>query len=521
MKRRLPLLLATLLFPALPFSALAAEPTGCIYVELARLPVRYVGLGLAPAVDGSIDGTPATMLVDTGAFDTVLTMTGVARRDLVLLMTGRHAEGFGGLTRLYSTRLEQFAIGPVQSRRSVNVGVVYEMTSPPSYDGIVGAPFLLQADFEVDLRARQLRFFRPRDCSGVPLKVWPEHTFAVPFVRSLSNSPNPHFTVKVNGKELEALIDTGAHRSLMTRRAARRIGIDVDAGGPGVTRLGDSGGVGAGRAASWAARVDAVEIGDETVRDAELHVVDAQGVDDADLYLGQDFLRSHRVLFAMSQRKLYIAYLGGDVFTRGTSLEPWMQEEADNGNPDAQYTLAMMYGAGRGAPRDPQLARSWLEKAAAAGQPHANLALGRQRLLAGHPADAIPLLRKALDQLPAEGFGPLWLYNARVRNGEPELARKELATALDKQHQDDWPQPLARFYLGKIDAARLLDEAGRDRQFAAQRSCQANGYMAEWYAAGGDQAQSAALLATVRAQCGARAAPAAPAPRAEDADKAP
>jgi hypothetical protein len=47
-----------------------------------RLPVRYVGQGLTPAVEGSIDGMPATMLVDTGAFDTVLTMTGVAKRGL-------------------------------------------------------------------------------------------------------------------------------------------------------------------------------------------------------------------------------------------------------------------------------------------------------------------------------------------------------------------------------------------------------------------------------------------------------
>jgi hypothetical protein len=33
-----------------------------------------------------------------------------------------------------------------------------------------------------------------------------------------------------------------------------------------------------------------------------------------DMLLGADFLRSHRVLLAMSQRRLYFSYVGGRVF---------------------------------------------------------------------------------------------------------------------------------------------------------------------------------------------------------------
>jgi hypothetical protein len=46
------------------------------------MPLKYVGQGLVPAVDGVIDGAPAVMLVDTGAFDTSLTMNAVVKRDL-------------------------------------------------------------------------------------------------------------------------------------------------------------------------------------------------------------------------------------------------------------------------------------------------------------------------------------------------------------------------------------------------------------------------------------------------------
>jgi TPR repeat protein len=211
----------------------------------------------------------------------------------------------------------------------------------------------------------------------------------------------------------------------------------------------------------------------------------------------------------MSQQKLYIAYLGGEVFARGTGIEPWMRAEAEGGNADAQFRLANAYGSGNGMARDLQAAKEWMDKAVAAGQPHASLRRGRQLLLAGQPAQAIPLLRHALDQLPSERIGTLWLYAARVRNGEAALAQSELAASLDKQDEDDWPQPLQRFYLGKLDAAGLLEEAGKDRKFAARRQCQAENYMAEWHGAQGDKARADSLMASVRAHCG-NPAPVAP-----------
>jgi predicted aspartyl protease len=510
MKRALlPLAGMLLLAPA----ACAAEAPRCTYVEVADMPIKYVGEYLAPAVDGVIDGTPAVMLVDTGAFDTSLTMNAVVKRDLIMHMTGRYAEGVGGTSRLYAARIGEFAIGPVKSvRRRLDLYVIGQTTFTPAFDALVGAPFLLQADMEFDLRARHMKFFRPLDCDkNADLNTWKEDAVTVPFEFTRSESPNPHFTVAVNGKQLDALIDSGAGRSFMTLSAARSLGIDVKS--PAVTRLGDGGGIGSDRAAHWTTPVKSVQIGGETINDVEMGIIDVQGQVGAELYLGQDFLRAHRVLFAMSQRQVYIAYLGGEVFTRGTGLEPWMLQEADGGNADAQYALAHMLNTGRGAPRDPKQARAWLEKAAAAGQPNAMLLLGREQMLDGEIDDAIPKLRAALDQLPAERFGPLWLYNARVRKGETELAKTELAASLKKQRNDDWPQPIAEFYLGKLDAKGLLDSAAKDKQAAHVRTCMAKAYMGDWHAARGEKPQAEALLATLRAEC-KQPGHAAPAPAA-------
>src|SRR2546426_238307 len=90
------------LFPSLLIACLlplgaahAAEPAPrCTYVNVADLPLRYAGLGLMPAVDGVIEGVPATVLVDTGDYETQLTMNGATRRDLTLhMMPGQWVEG--------------------------------------------------------------------------------------------------------------------------------------------------------------------------------------------------------------------------------------------------------------------------------------------------------------------------------------------------------------------------------------------------------------------------------------------
>jgi predicted aspartyl protease len=497
LSRVLPFLLAALCAPA----SVHAEdtPPKCTYVEVASLPIRYVGESLAPAVEGTINGSPATMLIDTGSDQTHMTMNAATRRDLNLFMTGRYVEGIGGLSRLYAARLKDFSIGPAHAGRRPELTVIGSTTFTPSFDAIVGAPFLLQADLELDLRAKKMKFYRPLECRKTELFLWQENTVVLPFERGWGNSPNPHFTVVVNGKEMDALIDSGAHRSFMMLNAAKKAGIDV--GGPGAVRMRDAGGVGSDRAPHWIAPVKTMQIGQETISNVELGVIDSQGARTADVYLGQDFLRTHRVLFAMSQEKLYIAYLGGDVFTRGTGLEPWMRAEADGGNADAQYALAQIYGNGRGVPRDPLQAGVWLDMAASRGQPNASLLRGRRQMLAGQLDTAIPQLRHALDQLPADRLGPLWLYVARVRHGEADLARTELEAALKQQKEDDWPAPIADFYLGKTNAARLLEEAGKDAKLARARTCMANAYMAEWHDARGDAAEAGALKATLRTNC--------------------
>jgi clan AA aspartic protease (TIGR02281 family) len=480
----------------LPATAAEADAPACRYTEIATLPLHYTGPGLGVTTAGSINGRPATMLVDTGAFDTALTSTGIERHQLPLTETGRTARGIGGETKVYLAQVDELSTGAAKSGRAF-LPVLTEFGAAPGFEAIIGAPFLLQTDMEISLATKEMRFFRATHCGERFLAYWDPAAMEIPFEQSSYRNPNPRFTVLVNGQKMKAMIDTGAATTVIGLRAARRAGLKLDT--PGVTRQGETVGIGSARVAKWNASFDTFQIGEETVKNAEIGVLDWDG--NVDILLGDDFLRAHRVLFAMSQRKLYVSYVGGEPFGQRNKLEAWIQQEAEAGNSDAQMVLGQIYSMGRGVARDRTLGASWLEKAARAGNPQANIVTGRELMAKGFPEDGAARLRSALDKLPSERLAALWLYLARVHSKQPELAKTELAAAFARNKDNAWPGPIADFYLGKITEEALLKQAAAEAATAPARSCQSLVEMVEWHRAHGNHERAQALIAQRRAAC--------------------
>ncbi|HEX9171463.1 MAG TPA: aspartyl protease family protein [Telluria sp.] len=481
----------------LPLAHAAAAPEKCAYIPLAKLPLRYSGPSLEITTTGSINGTPAEFLVDTGANETFLTRTGTEARGMKLYDTGDRASGIGGSVPIYAARVDEFVVGPVRTGRS-NMSVLKHFGATPSFDAILGAPFLLQADLEVSLATKQLTFFVPENCGNTYLGYWGEGVRDIPLLRHDQDDRNPRFIVYVNGTKLEAMIDTGAFASTIRSAAAKRAGIALD--GPGAVRGTDIVGVGHYKASRWIVNLKTFQIGEETVQNAEFGVEDS-GMNGAEVILGADFLRSHRVLFAMSQNKLYFSYVGGAPFAQRRTLDPWIEAEANNGNADAQLALANAYTSGKLVPRDEARAASWLEKAVAGGSPRALLSRGEDLVTRRDYAGAVRHLRAALDKLPAERHGAFALYIARVRTGQEALAKSELASIFARSPSDDWPKPLAEFYLGTLSADKLLAQVSDDRNGGKNRRCETLSAMGDWHRAHGQSAQAKALDEQLKANC--------------------
>ncbi|MBD8530805.1 MULTISPECIES: aspartyl protease family protein [unclassified Massilia] len=480
-----------------------AEAPACRYLQVGMLPLHYSGQELALSTEGSINGTPATMLVDTGAFDTLLTKTGAERRKLSMRATGHYAKGIGGDAAIYLARVDAFTAGPLQTGRGW-MPMLADFGDPPAYDAIIGAPFLLQTDMELSLATKKMRFFQPSNCSGASLAYWDEAAMEIPFEANLDQSPNPQFSVLVNGKKMRAMIDTGAASTVIGLAAAQRAGLRLDA--PDLTRLGDSIGIGARRVTHWSTSFATFQIGDEIVRNAQVGVIDWKG--HVDILLGADFLRAHRVLIAMSQQKIYLSYVGGEPFGQRRKLEPWIVEEAEAGNHDAQMLAAYLATQGGAAPGDAARSSGWLEKATLGGNPSANLMTGHALVQQGFLEQGIVRLRHAADKLPSNRKAAMWLYLARIRNKQADLARTELAANLARSQNQAWPAPVADFFLGKMTAESLLKQAAAgDGERARKQTCEALSAMSDWHGAHGEAGPAAALSARFEAQCAPSHAP--------------
>lgn len=462
--------------------AQADAPPRCKYREAGSLPLRYHGQNLVLATSGVINGTPAAILPDTGATDSIITRFGADRRGLRLSPSGDMTKGIGGASRLYRVPVRQFDVGPIRSSGRGSMKMIDATGVRPDFDAIAGASFLLQDDLELQLAARKISFFRGENCRDAFLAYWDANAVQVALGRTASDLPTVE--VELDGLVLRALIDSGADSSSVSLQALASLGLK--AGAPNLERLGFASGVGGARVPTWRYRFKRFAIGHEQIQHPEL-IVSETLFGEFQMILGRDFLRAHRVLLAPSQGRVYLSYLGGVPFEAGRP-GPWLRQEAEAGNGAAQFRLAL-------SATSPEERGAWMGKALAAGNPQAlrHRAVFEERM--GRHAEAIALRRRALQDDPHDLAAQLELFSVRVKAGQGEAAREELARLVDGHYDPHWPRPAVEHYLGKLSLAQLLDAAG-----AAHR-CAAYGYaLALQEARGADAAP--ALRASMNGECG-------------------
>ncbi len=129
-----------------------------------------------------------------------------------------------------------------------------------------------------------------------------------------------HIPVKLNGTQFRAALDTGAAWTTAGRRVADYFGVSMTPSGKAV-------GADNRELGMMVHKFETFEIGSETIKNPTVRIVDGltagfaqtgsrmdrrEGA--ADMLLGFDFLRTHRILIANSQHRIYFTYEGGQVF---------------------------------------------------------------------------------------------------------------------------------------------------------------------------------------------------------------
>lgn len=312
--------------------ALAPAALGAPQCKLARVaewPLRLKGN--RPVIDGRIDGHKVGVFLDTGAAFTLVSRValqrlGITRQDV----GGASIYGVGGASMLEAVVLDELQVGNV-SRKNIRLAVAGDRDLGDDIAVILGDDFFSEADFEFDFPNKVIRLFVPRDCGKSPLAYWAPGSASMV---ELDSDGSIRFPVQLNGQPLNAMLDSGAALSALSRPAAEKLGFRPD--GPGVAPGGCSGGIGRTSADSWTAPFERFVIGDEAIRNPRLRVADlwkravyketgsrlAKPVESLpDLLLGADFLSTHRVFVSRSQGRMYFTYSGGLVFPTMPTLD--------------------------------------------------------------------------------------------------------------------------------------------------------------------------------------------------------
>jgi tetratricopeptide (TPR) repeat protein/predicted aspartyl protease len=289
----------------------------CTLAKYGTLSVEMIGE--RPTTLVKVNGAVTRFAVDTGAFFSFMSHANADALGLKVFPApfGFRVSGIGGSAVAEVTRIKDLGILDTDLHN-----IDFVVGGSDAGQAWLGANLLDFADLEIDLAQGKVTLFKPEDCRKSALAYWVKGggTYNVADLHpSVSLNDRRGFVdVKINGKTVRALLDSGAVATLLDRRAAQRVGIDLD--GPAVKAGGPVHGIGAKTYQSWIVPIDTFSVGTETIRHSEMLVMDGNmGDGSTDMILGVDFMLAHHVYVANSQRKLYFTYNGGRVFSLDTA----------------------------------------------------------------------------------------------------------------------------------------------------------------------------------------------------------
>jgi predicted aspartyl protease len=280
----------------------------CTFELKVELPVTM--RGTRPITPVKINGADLDFEVDSGAFFSFINPSKAAELKLKPAYARGDAAGIGGSIQLQVVDADSFSVGGRTLRN-------YQFVVSPGFGdgvtGLIGQNLLIAGDVDYDLAGGKVRIMTPKGCGDAPLAYWavgkPYSAIAVPPIRL--DEPRTSAMVYINGKQVSAVLDTGASTSMLNLEAARRLGLSPEMAG--ARNAGFSTGIGPRLVRTWVVPVADFRIGDEEVKNTHLRIGDTS-LRDHDMLLGADFFLSHHILVANSQRKLYFTYSGGPVF---------------------------------------------------------------------------------------------------------------------------------------------------------------------------------------------------------------
>jgi predicted aspartyl protease len=283
-----PLLLVFLLI------ACSREPAGNCRLQLVADLAVTPNRNRLVEVSGRVNRTDTQLVIDTGAQRTVLT-TGTVK-SLLLAHSQRSVtrlEGVGG-TVSNADVFANLELGGADFKQRLAEADI------PGIEGLVGGDMLSDYDVEFDLPDHRFRLWHASGCGAGDLP-WSGPRSTIPV--QVAGGEWLHVPVTIDGKAIDAVLDSGTAISLLQTDAARRAGVTQKAlaADPYVLVRGVDGGAISVRVH----RFSFLSVGDDRITAPQIGVGEMR-LGAPEMLLGLDYLRSRRVWVSYRTEQIFV-----------------------------------------------------------------------------------------------------------------------------------------------------------------------------------------------------------------------
>lgn len=244
------------------------------------------------------EGHDYRLMVDTGGYintvsPNVVRQEGYHPRQSAGMLVGM------GLTKLNSyVTVKDFVIGHSHGK---NFDFFVDDSSDNFADGTLAPEVLAVYDVDLDFGHGKFNLMSQDHCPG-KVVYWANDAAVVPI--QIKDRTHIRIPVTIDGKQIMATVDTGAHTSYITMRAAKRY-LDVDEKNPALKLRGNlpvNGMVGL----VYNYPFQSLSFGDVTVNHPHIEMVADKVWGEDDLLLGIGILRQLHLYIAYKEKKMYI-----------------------------------------------------------------------------------------------------------------------------------------------------------------------------------------------------------------------
>ena len=256
-------------------------------------------------VSAQVNGTPAYFFVDTGAGTTTLSQDLANGQNLARDFDhSADTFGVGGVeSHLTIVQAHDVALGPIHLvNRSFPVAAFGErMADGSPVGGLIGADILSHFDLDLDLPGRRLGLWRVAGCDEVR-PDWPGEAEAA----QLDIAPSRHIAVpvRIDGANLDLLVDTGSPSLVLSPRAAARAGATPEL--LELNRTLSGRGVNDRPFAGWMHIFQRMEVAGQVFGDVRTVVLAPSRMQMGDGLLGLEFLKRSRIWISYSTGKFFV-----------------------------------------------------------------------------------------------------------------------------------------------------------------------------------------------------------------------